>query len=526
MVRHAAHPILGPVPASSEAVVFNDTAELLACMAADWCKGLLPTHWWWKSLFKTNDVTSLLLPTWLDAPSYAPAALQHLAVRNLVIPFVRSLSNDDARLLLQKILYTFSLHTLYQALYSSENDTAIDTSDENAAFTANNQTAGTAYDTQFIAPATSAPWQHVVPVGSQFIAGRNELESYWDQQCLLGIGLMLQRAPATVRTVAFARAVQHWRNATSTTVRDDQKPSDKLFTTEISLGREMSSVSIGEGAADAEGRGPLGRPIPQRIVDVHHSSAKGNPKVPHLCSDERPVLPSAEQEATHNNQNIIPDAPLDQHETTVFLPDAQIIETPLEIEIDTAFGGLFYLINLALFLGLYNDFTMPMNPGIELPIWDFIALLGQYMLGEIITQDPIWSLLAQLAERDVHDAPGKDFTPPAQWPVQFSSEEGGVVDGQGPLWSSTVNQGKGAQGWLDRLMPFIYTRLQLALDLDSQDQVATMLCIHEAHVRVTATHLDVFFSLNTLPIEIRLAGLDRNPGWVPSAGRFVVFHFA
>jgi len=42
---------------------------------------------------------------------------------------------------------------------------------------------------------------------------------------------------------------------------------------------------------------------------------------------------------------------------------------------------------------------------------------------------------------------------------------------------------------------------------------------------VTATHVDIFFALDELPIEIRLAGLDRNPGWVPAAGRFIALHY-
>jgi hypothetical protein len=44
-------------------------------------------------------------------------------------------------------------------------------------------------------------------------------------------------------------------------------------------------------------------------------------------------------------------------------------------------------------------------------------------------------------------------------------------------------------------------------------------------VHVTATHVDVMLSLADLPIAIRFAGLDRNPGWIPAAGRYLAFHF-
>src|SRR4029453_19226509 len=45
-------------------------------------------------------------------------------------------------------------------------------------------------------------------------------------------------------------------------------------------------------------------------------------------------------------------------------------------EIETDFGGVFYLLNAALQLGLYGDFTTPMQPGLALPVWDFLALVG------------------------------------------------------------------------------------------------------------------------------------------------------
>jgi len=42
---------------------------------------------------------------------------------------------------------------------------------------------------------------------------------------------------------------------------------------------------------------------------------------------------------------------------------------------------------------------------------------------------------------------------------------------------------------------------------------------------LTDVHLDIFFTLAEHPLELRLAGLDRDPGWVPSAGRYVRFHY-
>jgi len=74
-------------------------------------------------------------------------------------------------------------------------------------------------------------------------------------------------------------------------------------------------------------------------------------------------------------------------------------------------------------------------------------------------------------------------------------------------------------------MPFVLVRLMQALGLDQEHELTKVLCEHRANVHVTATHVDVMLSLADLPIAIRFAGLDRNPGWIPAAGRYLAFHF-
>jgi hypothetical protein len=64
-----------------------------------------------------------------------------------------------------------------------------------------------------------------------------------------------------------------------------------------------------------------------------------------------------------------------------------------------------------------------------------------------------------------------------------------------------------------------------ALGLTDPAAAARLLCVHRARVFVTATRVDIVLSLAELPIAVRLAGLDRDPGWIPAAGRSVAFHF-
>ena len=83
-------------------------------------------------------------------------------------------------------------------------------------------------------------------------------------------------------------------------------------------------------------------------------------------------------------------------------------------------------------------------------------------------------------------------------------------------------EGGALERWLGRLTPYLSARLSLAL---GAGEAARLLCEQEARVAVTETRLDVTFALARLPFEVRLSGLDRDPGWVPAAGRRVAFHY-
>ena len=152
----------------------------------------------------------------------------------------------------------------------------------------------------------------------------------------------------------------------------------------------------------------------------------------------------------------------------------ELLET---VTIETELGGLFYLINLALFMEIHSDD--------EFSIWDFVTIVGEE-IDQKDDDDPVWGLLRNFAGRDDED---ELITP----------------------------------SWLADLLPHIRARLHLALGID--EDLAQILLHHHAKIFITATHLDVLFSLGDHPIEIRLSGLDRNPGWVPDAGRFIAFHY-
>jgi len=242
--------------------------------------------------------------------------------------------------------------------------------------------------------------------------------------------------------------------------------------------------------------------------------------------------------------------------------------------IATEWGGVFYFINVGLFLGLYGDFTKPVDPGIGLSPWEFIALMGSAFSKDALRSDPVWQVLAHCAGRTAHKEPGSGFAPPDSWimPLSWLSafpssdtwtwdaesgrlrvvhpegfivadvsfDETGdirqrietIVSEYGTAISCLVRREQSPcvgvpstslVRWQSRVVPYVDARLRRALGLSAESDLAVFFMKRQARLRVTPAHVDVVFSLDQLPVEVRMAGLDRNPGWVPAAGRHITF---
>ena len=152
--------------------------------------------------------------------------------------------------------------------------------------------------------------------------------------------------------------------------------------------------------------------------------------------------------------------------------------------VTTELGGVLFLTNVLLALGVYGDFTEPRRPGIELDFWRCLSLLGGRLLARRPQRrDPLWRLLADLAGPDA----------PHDW------DDGDAIA---------------------RAARCVRTRLRAT-------GVRTDLLLRRpARIEVGETRVDATFELATHPIEIRLAALDHDPGFVPAAGRTLAFHFA
>jgi hypothetical protein len=537
LARRAARPALGPVPPGTDCVLFADESELLACLALDRLSGDLPLHWWWRSLYREVGQSQVVVDAWLRTPAHVPAALQHLAERGRAVDFARSLSAHDARALADSVCRTFGLalveawptsdHAAYAPGWPGESrhrvataqasdagerprPSASPSADHRSPHQARAQTEASPGATRAgaeAALATGAPWQSIVPESADPVLS---LDQHW----LLGLGLLVCRAPRLARSAGFGSAVQQWRAAQAVVT------GSGLPVSTSSVDRQLAAPSLAERPTTRAFRS--GAPT-DALVDGCGAS------------------PATE------------------------LREATIV---------TELGGVFYLLNVSLSLGLYGDFTTPAEPGLDLSIWDFVALVARRLLAAAHASDPIWRLLAQLSGRSADDNEvGHSFAPPTSWrlppdwlhpfpergPLAFAAtprrlrvrHPAGFVlldvprapgDAARQLQtelaaypSLAIGKARRATAhgpprgpldrWLGWLTPYIAARLGRALGLVDGQKPAHLLCEHSARVYVTPSHLDVVLSLADLPIQVRLSGLDRDPGWIPAAGRIVAFHF-
>ncbi len=602
LARRAARPARETVAANAEAVLFNDQAELLACLAVDWCGGggVETMRWWWRSLFKGRGASDALIPAWLASPEHVPAALEHLSNAGRLSAFARALNERQARDIRQRVTHKFSLRALEEALEqtaSSGDAPPLRVHDEHD--------GGRTHERETPQHAARPPWEQFVP----WIRGAALGD---EQSCLIGTSLMLLRAPSIVRSASFAGVVARWR--TGSPLRAESGASSSPAEVTPARTNNLNDDEQGErrGSDKAHHRGLSG------VSEAHQRTINDLPKATVAASGVLPGITvsaasdtNAQSEARDDFANsvepqramhITPRRP----EFSTFVsaderaPDARA-ETPAsassvwtaagrenetqtftgsrnyEARIRTEFGGVFYLLNLGLFLNLYGDFTTPRAPGIDLVVWDFLALVGVELGGERLRRDPVWKLLANLSGRDATDTPGADFTPPESWRVppewlaafpaprrawKWKAEAGrlcvlhpggflildvpltGGGDARAQLELEvaayqdhfhgllrraafdTASESTGTvEGWLKRLLPYVRARLCRALGVRASKSLGRLVCQQQAQVNVTATHLQVRFALARLPLAVRLAGLDRDPGWMPAAGRNIAFHY-
>ena len=502
----------------------------------------LPGRWWWRTLLGGRPpIETTVVETWISRPDFVPPAAAELARRGLAVRFACALSESACDRLTRAVAAAYGLP---EPLLARAETLA----ELNAALRA---------------PSIVGSAE---PVG-QSEAGRRTLDLVPElqsgpfrpgQQHFLAQTLLLGRAPAEARRIAAAvldRRCDPWpppfldapMPATERTWRTT-KPEPTAGTGVARPKRRQAAWTGGEHSVPPPdpGRRTAGRPNPGCTAVPDHA-----PETPGRI--EFASSPAPEAAAAH--------APL-----------------PHRHAVATGHGGLLYLLNLLLRLDVYGDFTSPNRPGLTLSPWDAIALLGERLTGPSLRADPLWMLLAVLAGRDPVSEPGQGFTAPETWwlpPAWLDAFPGPrswrwhadsgrltvrdttagfvVLDvpwrpGRPPsavlasmlrpyrqVTRFTLRRERRPSRrrpgitpldrWLGWLVSYARPRLCHALGERDPARVAGLLCRHDARIEVSPARLEAVFDLAAHPLAIRLAGLDRDPGWIPAVGRAVAFHY-
>ena len=466
---------------NADCVIFLDEADLLASLASDWCCEEIPLRWWWPVLLKRSTIERReLMSMWRDNPEHVPAALERLGPWK--IEFVQKLSDAEVTELLEVVVQRFALNEIAPVVRESivvNEEVLVD----EEVITPRQERLVTR-QTPIVAP----PWREIVTeIRKQQLSVA--------QERFLGVSLMLLRAPAVVRTRKFAAAIAVWQRKAAVGFVELPVRVKHQHKIELSPAPQPNPTVVTHAVqqkpraqARAQLRSALNpiAPLPTKPENKSAQIPLGGSE-PDVFFENKPI----EAVAATPSEEVATIIGEEREETEIEASAAEVVRETNVAEyaavVETSFAGVLYLVNLGIYLGLYGDFTTPAEPGIELNIWNFVALVGRDLVGEKIEEDPVWLLLADLAGREDDLEP----MPP----------------------------------WLTELMPSIRQRLRAALGLDETIDPGPLLLAHSGRVRVTETHVDVFLLLAELPIAIRFAGLDRDPGWVPAAGRFIAFHF-
>lgn len=610
--RYAKRPWRDDGAAGADAVWF-DEGELAACLIRDWLRGHVSQRWWWRTVLGQAAVDEWLREQLLGHGQQVVTTLNLLAPNGDAAAWLSRLHDADAGRALAALArdYAAPLALAFAAAPSTAKaaqtpaDVASNPSEASQRRRRADAVLRCEADTNPRAPASRR-------AETRLLAALPELRNDALRPTtlrLLAFALAALREPGWLRTVWFADAVTGWTQSRTALVpakstrpatvpapapaapADDSPGLAAPTAKHIASASSAPSLQAATAKAARIGSGPQTPPhFDSTSPPSSAAAAKPDPRKPS-------PMPMATQSGA-DTDHAVPAAPDLPAATSAALEPAAIAEptgfdavsevepappatTPQAgfnadgAQIDTDYGGLLYLLNAALALELYGDFSMPRARGLALSPWNWLALIGEAWFGAAFRRDPLWRLLADLAGRKPQLAPAHDFAAPLDWAIDEAwlqpwqavdtvayhagtrrlrlwHPQGFVLAdlprrtastpaAQAAAWCAERAALRTARliriahapaasprarnrRWLHYLLGYLQARLSRAL-ADEGGDIPALVCRHRARLRCNLVEVEVRLSLDTLPLCLRLAGLDRDPGWIPAAGRSVRFRF-
>lgn len=438
-------------------MLFANWAELLACFVRALFAGLTGGQWWWRLLLREAQPSLATVASLLcRSPELIPAfVLQLEAAPPISAAFLHQLTTHQADAQLNALVVTFHAEPLVASLR------LLFEPEPGLAQSPDKWDPGD--------PARDLVESTISPPAGPLVAPRAVPRLDAPRAILRLAALALARWPHRAGAALLPEHIHVLLSASHGALVPERLP------------RPVS------GAAPRSGQ------VSPPSFKTYSGDAHDDPD-PGARSDHPPL-------SAHSPSQRIPDP---QSETLVraIAPEKEadpVVKAPIGDFVSTSFGGVFFLLNLALSMGFYGDFSQPRFDNLMLSPWNFLSLLGRRLTG--FPEDPLWPCLAALAGESDEDALA-DFTPPcAAWPGSPSTGE----------------------EWFDWLADIASRRLASALGVEVWSAEFLQL---DGHVHISAERVDIVLSPNQLRFEVRNGGFDRNPGWIPSTGKIITFIYS
>lgn len=489
-LARAVRPALGPVPPDAEAVLFADEAEMLACLALAAQAGELD-RWWWRGLLGAR------WPGWQaawDARPWARVAAARLLVRAGPAPLGAALAGQGAGA-------APAPHRSDAAVMQPPEAAVVPDAARGGAPARPRQAAraGSGADA---GPARAAMDDAPVEAGRALPAPRPGAAARpAADQPLLG-----DTAAAAAGSVARGSA----RGVPS----PHRRRESKRATAVEGAAAVMPAPAASEAreppaqAANAEPAPPSGAALRTRGVA---------PARPLPDADESDVMPPAQPRgaapigqtpsgvAAAAGDPVRPGrvepahrAPPGPASDPTGAAEDTLVAWPWPQACLSHQGPLLFLVNALLDDGLYPDFTQPRDPGLPVPLW---ALLGALAQAWRLPPDPLQARLAEQA---------------GGWQPDLLCADLPAVPGvaAGP-WAA----------WLPAYARCLRGRLCRRLGLPPRRWTAALHRPVPGRLWVSAGAWELALDLADHDVAWRLAGLDRDPGWLPSVDISLRFRF-
>ncbi|MGY1727853.1 hypothetical protein ACI79J_12865 [Geodermatophilus sp. SYSU D01062] len=520
LLGRAARPHGGVVPPGAPAVLFADHAEYLACLVADVLRGVATRWWWWEAALREAggpDVASVLG----SRVEVLPAVVDLLGGWRLAAAAVQRIDEARCDRLLGAVLDRFDLAAARPAgrfpgpapgpgagAPPPGGPPTGDTGSGPGPLPEDGRPAAARSEQPW------ARWLGPAAVPDTLSAGRARL---------LGVALLLQRAPGAARSSAVTAVLRAWADPPALVAGSDRPSRDLIHDDPVWAPAEPGRTGVfppvipgavipgavipGPGTRDADAAPPGPRPHPATAAAGPGSSGPALPSDDGRRRGRGPAGPGGPEA-------LAPPGPSDTDQ-----PDrAPAAPGPLGPDpLRTGLTGVLYAVHL-ITRARPADAADPRWRLTEIGGWGLLEVVARILLqtppgdpGDV--HDPLWRLLAHLDGRE----PGR--------PVGLGRAELALPDGPRPATPPPLLAGvaDGTREWAEAAGWRLRDRLAAELDLPPA-QAAARLRV-PGLVFASRTHVDAVMDLASIDLAVRIAGLDRDPGWVPRLARVVTFHF-